>query len=115
MSADRKTLKFQMMMSPQEAEILDNWMFANRVRSRAEAIRLLCTAGIAAQDQGHDPNLTAAAGDLYDALEHLLEMYLDVAANDARLIKGQLMPNPEKEVSVLAARAALALARGEAK
>lgn len=39
---DKKTLKFQMMMSPAEAKELDDWMFDNRVRSRAEAIRRLC-------------------------------------------------------------------------
>jgi hypothetical protein len=42
MADDKKTLKFQMMMSPQEAERLDDWMFKNRLRSRAEAIRRLC-------------------------------------------------------------------------
>lgn len=41
MADEKKTLKFQMMMTPAEAEILDDWMFANRVRSRAEAIRRL--------------------------------------------------------------------------
>lgn len=41
MTDDKKTLKFQMMMSPTEAETLDTWMFKNRVRSRAEAIRRL--------------------------------------------------------------------------
>lgn len=41
MADDKKTLKFQMMMSPTEAEILDDWMFRNRIRSRAEAIRRL--------------------------------------------------------------------------
>lgn len=42
MTDEKKTLKFQMMMSPQEAELLDDWMFKNRLRSRAEAIRRLC-------------------------------------------------------------------------
>lgn len=46
---DKKTLKFQMMMSPKEAEILDNWMFEHRIRSRAEAIRKLCQAAIATE------------------------------------------------------------------
>ena len=39
---DKRTLKFQMMMSPQEAAALDDWMFKHRIRSRAEAIRQLC-------------------------------------------------------------------------
>ncbi|WP_029042582.1 hypothetical protein [Cucumibacter marinus] len=44
---DKKTLKFQMMMSPGEAQQLDDWMFENRLRSRAEAIRRLCQIGLA--------------------------------------------------------------------
>jgi len=46
MSDDKKTLKFQMMMSPGEATELDDWMFQNRIRSRAEAIRRLWQAGL---------------------------------------------------------------------
>jgi phage gp29-like protein len=46
MTDNKKTLKFQMMMSPKEAEVLDDWMFENRVRSRAEAIRRLCQVGL---------------------------------------------------------------------
>lgn len=45
---EKKTLKFQMMMSPREAEELDDWMFKNRVRSRAEAIRRLWQIGLEA-------------------------------------------------------------------
>lgn len=47
MDRDRKTLKFQMMMSPGEAAVLDDWMFRSRVRSRAEAIRRLVQIGLA--------------------------------------------------------------------
>ena len=46
MSDEKKTLKFQMMMSPREAQELDDWMFANRIRSRAEAIRRLWRIGL---------------------------------------------------------------------
>lgn len=52
MPGDKKTLKFQMMMSPEEAKVLDDWMFENRVRSRAEAIRRLCQIGLAAEHIG---------------------------------------------------------------
>lgn len=45
---EKKTLKFQMMMSPAEAEVIDDWMFKSRVRSRAEAIRRLVEIGLAA-------------------------------------------------------------------
>jgi hypothetical protein len=47
MAGEKKTLKFQMMMSPAEAETLDDWMFQNRIRSRAEAIRRLSQMGLA--------------------------------------------------------------------
>jgi len=42
----KKTLKFQMMMSPEEASALDDWMHRNRLKSRAEAIRCLCQMGM---------------------------------------------------------------------
>lgn len=48
MDDDKKTLKFQMMMSPAEAQELDDWMFKNRIRSRAEAIRRLTQIGLIA-------------------------------------------------------------------
>lgn len=35
------------MMSPSELEAIDDWMFRNRLRSRAEAIRHLCLLGMA--------------------------------------------------------------------
>ena len=43
---DKKTIKFQMMMSPAEAEALDEWGFRHRIRSRAESIRRLCQIGL---------------------------------------------------------------------
>lgn len=46
MSDDKKTIKFQMMMSPSEAEALDDWGFSHRIRSRAEAIRQLIQKGL---------------------------------------------------------------------
>lgn len=50
-AGDKKTLKFQMMMSPAEADVLDDWMFKNRLRSRAEAIRQLCQIALATTAQ----------------------------------------------------------------
>lgn len=54
MADDKKTLKFQMMMSPSEAETLDDWMFRNRVRSRAEAIRRLTQIALALEPLVYD-------------------------------------------------------------
>ncbi|HTM78988.1 MAG TPA: hypothetical protein VL133_15350 [Devosia sp.] len=45
---ETKSIKFQLMLSPSEAEQIDNWMFANRLKSRAEAIRQLCEIGMKA-------------------------------------------------------------------
>lgn len=64
MSDDKKTLKFQMMMSPGEAKELDDWMFENRIRSRAEAIRRLCQIGLIADREAQTVNV--AARDLMD-------------------------------------------------
>lgn len=65
MSDEKKSLKFQMMMSPQEAERLDDWMFQNRLRSRAEAIRQLCQIGIIADE--YVEKLNVAARDMLEA------------------------------------------------
>lgn len=46
-----RTIKFQMMMAPSESEAIDNWRFANRVGSRAEAIRMLIRAALASAGQ----------------------------------------------------------------
>ncbi|WP_175561753.1 hypothetical protein [Kaistia soli] len=35
------------MMSASEVQAIDDWMFANRIRTRAEAVRRLCETGIA--------------------------------------------------------------------
>lgn len=43
-----KTERFQLMLSPQEIARIDDWRFANRVRSRAEALRRLVDKGLAA-------------------------------------------------------------------
>ncbi|TBD04226.1 hypothetical protein ELH21_07350 [Rhizobium leguminosarum] len=46
MTDELKTIKFQMMLSESEAKAIDDWSFANRIRSRAEAIRRLCQMAI---------------------------------------------------------------------
>lgn len=37
-----RDIKFQIMLSAEEAKALDDYQFANRIKSRAEAIRQLC-------------------------------------------------------------------------
>ncbi|MBX4895439.1 MULTISPECIES: hypothetical protein [Rhizobium] len=43
---DPKTIKFQLMLSEGEARAIDEWGSANKIRSRAEAIRRLCTVAL---------------------------------------------------------------------
>lgn len=40
-----RDIKFQMMLSAEEAKALDDYQFGNRIKSRAEAIRSLIRAG----------------------------------------------------------------------
>lgn len=40
--SEPRNFKFQMMFSASEIEAIDSWMFENRIRSRASAIRRLC-------------------------------------------------------------------------
>src|SRR5262252_2589237 len=47
---ERKTVRIPVLMTPRELSALDDWAFANRVRSRGEAIRRLIEAGIKALD-----------------------------------------------------------------
>jgi len=50
MSDELKTIKFQLMLSPSEAEAIDDWGFRNRIRTRAEAIRRLCQIGLRTEE-----------------------------------------------------------------
>jgi hypothetical protein len=43
---EKKTIKFQMMLAESEAAVIDDWGFSNRIRSRAEAIRRLCSLAL---------------------------------------------------------------------
>ena len=43
---ERKTIRIPVLMTPSELSALDDWAFANRVRSRGEAIRRLVQAGM---------------------------------------------------------------------
>jgi hypothetical protein len=41
MKVDLRTVKFQMMLTEAEVKAIDDYRFANRIISRAEAIRVL--------------------------------------------------------------------------
>lgn len=48
MSGEQKTERVQLMMTPTEVKIVDEWSFENRVRGRSEAIRRLIELGLEA-------------------------------------------------------------------
>jgi hypothetical protein len=47
---ERRTERIPLLMTPSEVKALDDWAFANRIRSRGEAIRRLIEAGLGARD-----------------------------------------------------------------
>ena len=51
MQGEMKTERITTMMTPSEVKALDDWAFANRIRSRGEAIRRLIEAGLKARDK----------------------------------------------------------------
>lgn len=46
MNAEPKSERVTIMMTPSDVEAVDDWSFANRIRSRGEAIRRLVFLGI---------------------------------------------------------------------
>lgn len=48
MANDPKNVRFQLLMSEDEAAALDDWAAENRLRSKAEAVRQLCEIGLEA-------------------------------------------------------------------
>jgi hypothetical protein len=47
MNAEPKSERVTIMMAPSDVKAVDDWSFANRVRSRGEAIRRLVQLGLA--------------------------------------------------------------------
>ncbi|MGO7726698.1 hypothetical protein ACC704_01235 [Rhizobium johnstonii] len=71
-----KTIKFQLMLSEAEAKAIDDWGSAHKIRSRAEAIRRLCTAAL--ELDAHANAIDEALGSLetqsYSFVERVREM-----------------------------------------
>lgn len=72
MSDELKTIKFQLMLSPKEAEAIDEWGFSHRIRTRAEAMRRLCQIGLLTERRIKDVKTTdqiflAACANLFAA------------------------------------------------
>ncbi len=58
----KRTEKLQLMLDPEELQAIDDWRFANRMPSRAAALRELIRRGL--QATGHaDPPRDAASGE----------------------------------------------------
>ncbi|MBY3075845.1 hypothetical protein HFO73_01065 [Rhizobium laguerreae] len=51
MADSPKSVRFQMMMSEEEAAALDDWAAENKLRSKAEAVRQLCEIGLEASSK----------------------------------------------------------------
>ncbi len=67
---ENKTERVHLLMSPSEVKAIDDWGFANRIRTRAEAVRRLCHIGLALDEQ---------SADLRPKLEELLRKQVEVA------------------------------------
>ncbi|WP_132663891.1 hypothetical protein [Rhizobium sp. PP-CC-3G-465] len=50
-ASELKTERFQMMIEKSTMNAVDDWSFRNRVRSRAEAMRLLISKGLASDEK----------------------------------------------------------------
>ena len=85
MSEELKTIKFQLMLGPLEAEAIDDWGFAHRIRTRAEAIRRLCKIGLGRMDQAHEVLL--ATVELLDAADGVGAERNDAALAELLLLK----------------------------
>jgi hypothetical protein len=52
----RRAERLQIMLDPEELAALDDWRFANRMPSRAAAVRELLNRGLTAEANRADPN-----------------------------------------------------------
>jgi hypothetical protein len=70
--APKRTEKLQLMLGPDELQAIDDWRFANRLPSRAAAIRELIRRGLHGSEEFADPPTDAASGDfrVTDAEDH---------------------------------------------
>ena len=62
MSEELKDQRIPIMMSPSEVKAIDDWMFANRIKSRAEAIRRLCQISIGAESSVNEMHKSISEG-----------------------------------------------------
>ncbi|TAU26215.1 hypothetical protein ELI48_08515 [Rhizobium ruizarguesonis] len=112
MADELKTIKFQMMLSESEAKMIDDWGFANRIRSRAEAIRRLCQ--IALYVEQRVPGLLVAANTVVgDALKGLAGNVDDETGLDPQLAGELLRLNDLIHQAQVISRIIQSLQKGE--
>jgi hypothetical protein len=86
---ENKTERVQMLMAPSEVEMIDEWGFSHRIRTRAETIRRLCQ--IALYVEQRVPGLLLAANTVVgDALRGLAVNVDDETGLDPQLA-GELL------------------------
>ena len=81
---EQKTERFNMFMSPSEMKAIDDWMWANRIRSKSEAVRRLVQIGKLA-DFSLEGIVDSAQEILNQARRDFLASHKAVRAVDARL------------------------------
>lgn len=80
---ENKTERVQVLMTPSEVETIDDWSFANRIRSRSEAIRRLCQIGFIADTHRND---FAEFIKIFPALLYRLSTAEHITIEEAKLL-----------------------------
>lgn len=101
-----KDQRIIVLMTPSEVEAIDEWGFANRIRSRGDAIRRLCIAGMSSH------SLDADRGELIAALK-MAKGYLTNASIDLKTGAPKRTAIATVEGGIAAIDAVLAKAGGD--
>ncbi len=89
---ENKTQHLHILMAPSEVEAIDEWGFANRIRTRGEAIRRLCQMGLTVDEHSLK---------LFEQATHGLRSYLQRSDEISDLFSDP--HRPAKDVAVAAA------------
>jgi hypothetical protein len=107
MADELKTIKFQMMLSEREARQIDDWSFANRLRSRAEAIRRLCQMALHVDPYFLDLMIALAGADYSgkskEERDKTIRTALEAHAAWSLLRQGESMEDAEKLLTAVKA------------
>lgn len=78
---EQKTERFNMFMSPSESQAIDDWMWANRIRSKSEAVRRLVQ--IALRFEASAKRIDIAGRRLSSAYEEMVQTYRHQSSEEA--------------------------------